>query len=490
MTEVSIERPKRRGRRSLAELRATRGTKVAKINIDKEKTKANSLGSRVRLARKRLGLSQQELAGPEYVASYISAIERDKIHPSLKALQLIATRLGEPVEYFLYGGYGSGALAEQTSATVDSSSLSASLRDNLTEAQILLEQNSLNSGEAAREGAVQAEQILNNIPRHQLTEYDRAILQELLGLLNIQKGDYEQARVELEEASQLAAKTGQASLQIEIKNLRGNIYFIRRQIDQALLYHREAWEEIQQQGQVFEPELKLRTLSFLANDYLALGRQDEAVATFNEALKLDTELAKPRSKADAYLELAESYRAKGDLYRARRFITQAYMILRDLAQRRQAMRLSADIGDLLANMGRDNEAEQVLSTAMVTGHDDNNLTGTDLALTFTSMAWLRLRQGRIEEAQDLIQKSIQEARAVDDKIAEGKALKLAAEIETRLENRVKAQEYFDAAIACLEQANMAYLLGDIYKSYGEALEKWGDFAQAVNFLKKAYESKR
>jgi tetratricopeptide (TPR) repeat protein len=75
-------------------------------------------------------------------------------------------------------------------------------------------------------------------------------------------------------------------------------------------------------------------------------------------------------------------------------------------------------------------------------------------------------------------------------VAEGKALKLAAEVETKTENREAAQRYYEQAIDTLEQVKMPYLLGDVYKAYGEALERWGNFADAVIYLKKAYESKR
>jgi tetratricopeptide (TPR) repeat protein len=165
-------------------------------------------------------------------------------------------------------------------------------------------------------------------------------------------------------------------------------------------------------------------------------------------------------------------------------------LFRELNQRREILRLSADIGDLLANMGREAEAEKVLTTAVMVGQDDSSLTGTDLALTYTSLAWLRIRQGRIEEARELSHKAIDAAREANDKVAEGKALKLAAEVETKTENREAAQRYYEQAIDTLEQVKMPYLLGDVYKAYGEALERWGNFADAVIYLKKAYESKR
>jgi tetratricopeptide (TPR) repeat protein len=161
-----------------------------------------------------------------------------------------------------------------------------------------------------------------------------------------------------------------------------------------------------------------------------------------------------------------------------------------LNQRRQVLRLSANVGELLAGMGQVSEAEKVLTRAVHVGQAENTLSGTDLALTYTSLAALRLQQGQLDEAGNISKRAIEEARRAGDQLAEGKALQLAAEVETRLEHRDDARKLYQEAIAILEQVNMPYVLGDVYKAYGEALEKWGDFANAVGFLKKAYESKR
>ncbi|MEI6045421.1 MAG: helix-turn-helix transcriptional regulator [Chloroflexota bacterium] len=493
------ERPRRRGRRSLAELRAARGGLATKpVKPSAEKVVANSLGSRVRLARKRLGLSQQELAGPQYVASYISAIERDKIHPSLKALELIAKRLGEPVEYFLYGGYGSGALQDNNSEIqVDGRSNAApetsftnAMRDKLLEAQLIVERAAHLAGAKEQHEMAEAEQMLNAIPRHQLSEYDRAQLGRLLGVFYLRSQDTEQARTELEEAQSLAAKTGQTSLEVEIRYMLGNVLFTRRLADQALPYHQTCRETIEANPELFTPELKLSILTGLANDHLALNHNNQAVEIFQEALKTEEETEKPETRANSFFQLANYYRERGDLMRSRAYGQISLSLYEQLNQRRQVLRLSASVGELLAGMGQVGEAEKVLTRAVHVGQAENTLSGTDLALTYTSLAALRLQQGQLDEAGSISRRAIEEARQAGDQLAEGKALQLSAEVETRLEHREDARKLYQDAIAILEQVNMPYVLGDVYKAYGEALEKWGDFANAVGFLKKAYESKR
>ncbi|GCE11262.1 helix-turn-helix domain-containing protein [Tengunoibacter tsumagoiensis] len=53
-----------------------------------------SVGEKLRAARVAQHYTQSQLAAPDFSVSYISAIERGQIHPSLRALEILAGRLG------------------------------------------------------------------------------------------------------------------------------------------------------------------------------------------------------------------------------------------------------------------------------------------------------------------------------------------------------------------------------------------------------------
>src|SRR5712692_10799598 len=53
-----------------------------------------TVGPRLRAARLAKKYTQSQLAQPDFSVSYISAIERGQIQPSLRALEIIALRLG------------------------------------------------------------------------------------------------------------------------------------------------------------------------------------------------------------------------------------------------------------------------------------------------------------------------------------------------------------------------------------------------------------
>src|SRR5260370_7514792 len=53
-----------------------------------------TVGPRLRAARLAKKYTQSQLASPDFSVSYISAIERGQIQPSLRALEIFALRLG------------------------------------------------------------------------------------------------------------------------------------------------------------------------------------------------------------------------------------------------------------------------------------------------------------------------------------------------------------------------------------------------------------
>lgn len=59
------------------------------------------IGKKIRDLRKKLGITQEQLAGAELTKSYVSQVELGRIRPSRKALEMMAQRLGKPLGFFL-----------------------------------------------------------------------------------------------------------------------------------------------------------------------------------------------------------------------------------------------------------------------------------------------------------------------------------------------------------------------------------------------------
>src|SRR6266853_3509066 len=60
-----------------------------------------TVGAKLREARQAKKYTQSQLAAPDFSVSYISAIERGQIHPSLRALEILARRLDLSSTYLL-----------------------------------------------------------------------------------------------------------------------------------------------------------------------------------------------------------------------------------------------------------------------------------------------------------------------------------------------------------------------------------------------------
>src|SRR3954464_503550 len=89
------------------------------------------LGQRIRAARHERGMSQENLAQPEFTKSYVSAVERGKARPSLKALDLMSRRLGIPMSELL-------AISQTPTPVIDLLALEDAFAYQLDQARMLL----------------------------------------------------------------------------------------------------------------------------------------------------------------------------------------------------------------------------------------------------------------------------------------------------------------------------------------------------------------
>src|SRR5881628_1017848 len=72
-------------------------------------TPAETIGERLLRLRRERGLSQRQLASPDFTAAYISRIEAGARQPSVRALRKFAARLGVSAEYLETGSEFGGS---------------------------------------------------------------------------------------------------------------------------------------------------------------------------------------------------------------------------------------------------------------------------------------------------------------------------------------------------------------------------------------------
>src|SRR5918998_1988948 len=72
---------------------------------ERDRELAHRIGARIREARHRAGLTQQQLAGDRYTKAYVSALETGIARPSMVALSYLSERLGLPASHFIDEGH-------------------------------------------------------------------------------------------------------------------------------------------------------------------------------------------------------------------------------------------------------------------------------------------------------------------------------------------------------------------------------------------------
>jgi len=82
-------------------LRSMPRSRIVARSTEHDAALAQQIGTRLREARKRNGLTQQQLAGDRYTKAYVSALETGIARPSMVALRYLAERLSLPPSHFL-----------------------------------------------------------------------------------------------------------------------------------------------------------------------------------------------------------------------------------------------------------------------------------------------------------------------------------------------------------------------------------------------------
>src|SRR5579871_2698857 len=161
------------------------------------------VGANIYRVRRKLRITQKQLAAPEFSISYISAIERGRIRPSLKALDILARRLGvtsaellaevpddlEPEDDY---GYGERETAPSLTSLISQRRSTYPTPLALTWATLALDQR---NPQLARE-------LLDLISPAALNAEQRLMRLALLGRVALETGQHTNSEAELEQALQ------------------------------------------------------------------------------------------------------------------------------------------------------------------------------------------------------------------------------------------------------------------------------------------------
>jgi len=439
---------------------------------------AARVGTNIREVRTKLGMTQAQLAAPEFSISYISAIERGKIRPSLKALSILARRLDVPLTFLLEGSPSGAAEARAVGYSPADSGPDQKIDVDLLQAQILVHQGDYE----------QANQLLAPIQPERITTDQVYRLYLLRGSIHLGAGEYQEAVVDLRAAVSQGEGLNDSEYIERARNLLGKAYFSLYNYTLAMENHLRCNSAIES-GQISDPFFSLEVYSNLANDYFRLGDLEKAVQFYHRALNLLDDMSRDsKSFAQKYMEVSQHYKSVGKLTMAHHYAMQGLAIYEMREEQRLVGLIHQRLGKTLEKQNDFDaaEAEYRKATDIERGLNDEAATSTCL----TSLAELLLKRGNKEEAEKEAQEALNYARASHDAQAQGQALIALAQISHQSDNFSASDTYFSQALELLENSQAHDIAAGAYFRYANMLEERGDVQRSLGAIKKAYEHQR
>jgi transcriptional regulator with XRE-family HTH domain len=306
------------------------------------------LGARLRAARKARGLTQEALAGPEFTKSYVSAVEREKARPSLRALELLARRLDVPLR---------DLLPAPPEPVLDLTAVAWEVDLALTEIAILLHQR-----QAAR--ALQRVGDLATMHRDQLPLLPWPLCYRLHWLraeAHVRMRQPEAARAAAQAALALAEDEGDPEAGLAARALLGTILLQEGAVRAAqdLL---EQCRQTLRSDQVHDPHLALRIYDHLLATYRALDEPERIAPIAQEATDLLLATPPLTQWTHCYLAGAKATEEQ-DPQRADRYLEQALAGVTLAETLQTAARMQIDQADRLIDDQQYAEAEALLTQA-------------------------------------------------------------------------------------------------------------------------------
>jgi tetratricopeptide (TPR) repeat protein len=414
-------------------------------------------GTRVRKARLRLGLTQNELAGDDYSAAYVSIIESGKREPSERVLKAFARRLGMTYEEL--------ALGRPPDAE-------AALEEDLLAAR-----RALFAGDVDK-AAASYRRIARRAEQFDLTDVaDRAALGEAFcleraGRLDEAEAAYERLQVDLPD-ERAATKADALAGRARCISTGGDIPYATHLLE-GFLSHLE-------RSKLADPDAVLRIKTSLVALYFQAGLMQHAATAADDALSLAVRAKDPERVAGMHINVARVLMQRRKYAAAARSFKSAERIYRELD-------LEAELGMtylarsfLMKEQERYGDARADLENALRIFEATNDQVNQSRCLR--QLAVVERIEGNVDEAIFLLQRSSRLGKQAAVAVAitnRELALCYAAKNDAR-----KARSTFAKAIEVLERSGDAYELAVTYRALGDALRDEQDFQKACDAYRSA-----
>lgn len=427
------------------------------------------LGEKIKKRRKELFLKQKDLAGEDFTTSFISQIEKGKLNPSLKTLDILARRLEVPVAYLLEEGRESVVTVDTDTVNhlislfaifeLDvSSSDSAKALEVISKLKSKMQEMGIDTycflcdyyaakvyfgTEKYNECTNVCQDILQKLINYEM--YDK--LAECLYMLGIsfeKLSEYGHVKEPLEKCLDVMEDNNLSLYDIKVESLikLGSIYGRQGSYVKAMEHYRQAFEiskrenyhrhigncymgmgmccyylkDYQESLNHLDKALSLFKLieydygiAMAQNNmgmvYIKQNKADEALEYFKDSVRIYRKINRPLSEARSLNEIANIYLQRKDYKECLKYCRRVRDIL-CVDRDEVIMAHSLEIlGKVLYGIGKKKWALKALEKAAGI-FEKHDITDSDLADTYSVMANVYMDIGDNEAAKNMFNKSI------------------------------------------------------------------------------------
>ncbi len=425
-------------------------TRTSARAADKDRELARRIGQRIREARRRSGLTQQQLAGERYTKAYVSALETGIARPSMVALSYLSGRLGMPASHFI-----DEAHPVWTRLEVDMRLAAGEWQAAADGYRTLLED-----------------------------AHDDTARADLLRGLAEASARLDHGKETIAAASEAARIYGEAGRDADAALARYWLAYGLYQSDSEIDARSVLLALLDQvrSGLRVEPDFEMRLLTSLAAVESRAGQPTRALTYLEEARGLAADLD-DRRRAAFLFNLAISYREIGDFEAAIRAGTQGMALYRAAGAIFESARIENDLALAYLATGQIERAHELAGDARRQIED----TGDErwMASVVDTEAQVALARGNVDEALGLAARARDYAQRSGNEFAGLMAMLTEARALRRAGRAVDAEARFGEAAALARSSKAPNRLREVLREWADLRAESGDHRGAYELTSEA-----
>jgi tetratricopeptide (TPR) repeat protein len=401
-----------------------------------------------------------QLAGSDLTRQAIFLIEKGKARPSMRSLEIIASRTGKPIDSFL-----------RTARHEARSSIPVVADAHVEELQALCLQQQFDK----------AVELGLKILERTFPAGVEARVHQYVGQALACLSRPDEALEHLHRAQVLLEGEPDPWLAVECADWEACALYLKE--DRRALEVAEGALRLCRTTEPRLPGTEARILEHIATIHVKNHTYDRAIAYYEEAMQTAGAVRDLPRVGRTYHGLAIAYQERGDIGRAIEFTYKALALYALEHDNVLLARGENELGLLLMRQGQMERAEEVFRTALT--HFEEAGTERAKSHVLVSLGELQLTIGKIDEGIAIVKEAIDLAKRLDEQLALADGHQLLAQLYERSGRRQPADEEFGIAIGLFQRQGSQDRLAESHASYAEMLEARGDSQGASAHWKKA-----